>query len=114
MNSIVRENQKLKCESEDIRQKYIKLRKIIICFRSHSKGSMARYKGKIGSSRLIGSDMGPIVLNSLIESGIIDDSDNIMYFLNRDKLSEVLGVTYDEIKSNKLTPKISSFLGSMK
>lgn len=104
----------IKCESEDIRQKYIKLRKIIICFRSHSKGSMARYKGKIGSSRLIGSDMGPIVLNSLIESGIIDDSDNIMYFLNRDKLSEVLGVTYDEIKSNKLTPKISSFLGSMK
>lgn len=63
---------------------------------------------------MIGSDMGPIVLNSLIESGIIDDSDNIMYFLNRDKLSEVLGVTYDEIKSNKLTPKISSFLGSMK
>lgn len=88
---------------------FVKLRKILITFRSHSKGSMARYKGKIDDSRISGHDIGKLLINSLLENGIIEDK-GYMYHLNRSRTAELLGLTFDKLQATSPTPQMAKFI----
>lgn len=96
--------------TEEMNEIYTKLRKILISFRSHSKGTMARCKGKIDSARISGAKDGEEIITALIKKGVIIDTDNIMYFLDRDKTASVLGLTFDKLKSTNLTTEMKKFI----
>lgn len=95
------------------REKYLKLRKIMLLFRSHSKGVKARYKDKIEHKRVLGNDIGPKVLDSLIEKGVLT-SDVIFYYINDDQFHNHLGITYNDLKNKTLNQKTIDFLNEIK
>ena len=53
-------------QDPDIRDKYLRLRKILTHFRSHSKGAMAKYRDKIENERVAGNPIGAAVLKQLL------------------------------------------------
>lgn len=98
--------------SEDFKAAFVKLRKILITFRSHSKGSMARYKWKINDARISGHDIGKLLIENLLKKGIIEDK-GIMYHLNRDKTARLLGLTFDKLKTTSPTPQMAKFINEI-
>lgn len=89
-----------------------KLRRMILMFRSHSKGVLARYCEKI-DSRIGKTAMGKALIDGLMQYGVLY-SDNIMYFINITKFGDVLGAKYDDIRSSEMNEKTVSFLKSLK
>lgn len=97
-----------------LKEKYLKLRKIIVLFRSHSKGRMARFKDKIENPRVIGYDnLGKKVLNSLVENGIIY-LEKDFYFIEPIKIDALLGLSYNQIRLREINEKTIDFLRSIK
>ena len=84
------------------------MRRLLMMFRSHSKGSLARFKEKI-DNRIGKGDIGREVLDALIKAGILY-SDEKMYFIDSDKMAQKLGVKYDDIRSSIINDKIKQFL----
>ena len=95
-------------EEED--KVFVKLRKILITFRSHSKGTMARYKNKIEDSRISGNKYGEKIIEMLLEKNVIQEANNNFYELNRENTANVLGLTFDQLKNATLNPKMKSFI----
>lgn len=89
-----------------------KLRRMILMFRSHSKGELARYCEKI-DSRIGKTTMGKALIDGLMQHGVLY-TNNIMYFINIAKFGEVLGAKYDDIRSSEVNEKTMSFLKSLK
>jgi hypothetical protein len=54
-----------------LREKYLRLRKILTHFRSHSKGAMAKYRDKIENPRVAGNPIGSAVLKQLVHDGVL-------------------------------------------
>src|SRR5204863_8470168 len=54
-----------------IRQKYLRLRRILMEFASHSKGGLAKYKEKIEHERVLRNALGRAVLDTLVERKIL-------------------------------------------
>lgn len=96
---------------ENIIEKYQKMRRVFLMFRSHSKGDLARYKEKI-DNRIGNSDIGKRVINALLNKGIIY-SKEIMYFVDTDKMALELGVKYNDIRSSIINDKIKRFLSNI-
>lgn len=95
--------------SNDIKHKYKRLRKIITLFRSHSKGSLARFKDKINHIRVIKNDEGRAVLKALLDSGILTQ-DHKMYYIDQEKFSKILGVNWTDLRSYGSSEKLLKFL----
>lgn len=92
----------------DIADKYHKMRRLLLMFRSHSKGSLARFKEKI-DNRIGKGDIGREVLDTLIKAGILY-ADEKMYFIDPEMMAQKLGVKYDDIRSSIINDKIKRFL----
>lgn len=90
---------------------YMKLRKTLIMFRSHSKGKLAKCCSKI-DSRVGRKDDGKPVLNALIKNHIIY-KDNFMYYLDLDAMDKYLGVSFDGIKECVINAKIKTFISQI-
>ncbi len=95
----------------DIQDKYQKMRRLLLMFRSHSKGDLARYKDKI-DNRIGNSNIGKKVLDALIEKGILY-SKEMLYFIDLEKMAMELGVKYDDIRSSIINDKIKHFLANI-
>lgn len=95
----------------NIVDKYQKMRRVFLMFRSHSKGDLARYKEKI-DNRVGNSEVGKKVIDALLNRGVIY-SKEIMYFVDTDKLASELGVKYNDIRSSLINDKIKHFLSSI-
>ena len=92
-----------------LREKYLRLRRILTEFRSHSKGSLARYKEKIESDRVLSGDIGVAVLNRLKSDEIIKARDK-HYHLNPDLISRHLGVTWHDLRRGALSQTVVNYL----
>lgn len=99
------------CDDSQLFDKYKKLRRIILHFRSHSKGLLAKYKDKI-NNRIGDKSPGKEVLNSLIEKGVIYTKEE-MYCIDDTKFSEVLGVNFDGIRSFEINDLTKKFLSQI-
>jgi hypothetical protein len=94
---------------EDLKDKYKRLRKIIVLFRSHSKGRMAKFKDKIENQRIAGRDTGKKVLEKLVQTGVLYLEGNL-YFINPDIIASQLGVSYQNVRFGEINEKTVSFL----
>lgn len=93
----------------ELQQKYLRFRRIVLTLRSHSKGTLARFKDKIEHRRVLKNDLGRAVLKSLVEYKILILVDDF-YHWNPENADANLGVTWTQLRNNTLTVKTKSFL----
>lgn len=91
-----------------IYEAYQKLRRMILMFRSHNKGSLARCCSKI-DNRIGRTELGKTIIDELKNSDVIF-SDGTLYYINSNKFAEVLGLKYDDIRSSDINEKTRLFL----
>jgi hypothetical protein len=93
-------------------EKYLRLRKILTHFRSHSKGALAKYRHKIENPRVAGNPLGEAVLRRLVTDGVLY-LDGPMYFLNPDEVDKYLGVSWIDLRQGHTTPKLLEYLAGV-
>lgn len=84
-----------------------RLRKLVIAFRSHSRGRLARFKGKIEHARMT-KGTGQAVLETMLAEGVIS-LEGPMYFLDPDKLAAQAGVNYVDCMARRFGPEAIAF-----
>ncbi|MDQ2079038.1 hypothetical protein RA307_02510 [Xanthobacteraceae bacterium Astr-EGSB] len=85
-----------------------RFRKFVISFRSHSKGSLARFRDKLDHDRMT-KGTGQAVLNKLIADGIITPT-GPMYFLNPDLLGKLAGASYASVMSREFSKEAIKYV----
>ena len=93
----------------DLVEKFRRLRRIMQEFASHSKGKLAKYRPKIEHERVLRGAMGENVLAQLLKEKILH-TDPKFYFVDSDKLAQVLGTTWHELRQRKLSKSLEAFL----
>jgi hypothetical protein len=94
------------------KEKYMRLRRILVLFRSHSRGTLARYKQKIENKRVLGNDIGEKVLKQLLRDGILTLS-GTHYFLQPENVNKHLGVSWADLRKGRSSPKLLQYLLSI-
>ena len=102
-----------RCEKLTPKQRdyYLKMRRTLIMFRSHSKGEFAKVQSKI-QNRIASKPEGKVVVDALLDSGVIYLK-NRMYFINKEVMNEVLGLKFDSIRTCVINDKVTTFLQSL-
>jgi len=100
-------------EDSSLQEKYLRLRRILVHFRSHSRGSLAKYKEKIEHWRVLGNDTGWDVLERLKSDGILTLSGNF-YFLQPESVHEHLGISYADLRKGRTSERLLQYLRSIK
>ena len=95
-----------------LRQKYLRLKRILVEFRSHGRGSLARYKGKIEDDRVLRNPTGHAVLRQLLADEILTLEGN-RYFLQPKGVSQHLGVSWIDLKNGQISDKLIGYLQSI-
>ena len=101
-------SEKMSVLSPENVHKYVKLRSIVLQFRSHSKNELAKHKDKINFV-LGGNELGKKVIHALIVHGVIFESGHL-YKINSSVMDTVLGISYDGVRNFEVTPQIINFL----
>lgn len=84
-----------------------RLRKFVIAFRSHGRGSLGRYKHKIEHERMT-KGAGRAILDLMIEDKILSLQGS-QYHLDPEQLSARAGTTYRECMARRFRPKTIAF-----
>lgn len=87
---------------------YKKLRRTLIMFRSHSKGEFAKVQSKI-HSRIASKPDGKLVVEALLKKHIIYPK-GVLYFIDKSKMNEWIGVKFDSLRTCVITDKVIKFL----
>lgn len=82
--------------------------KIVIAFRSHSKGSLARLKDKIDHHRM-SKGPGAAIRDQLVADGVIT-SGGRMYYLHPERLGSVVGATFEDVVRKSFSEKTVEYL----
>lgn len=89
--------------------KYRRLRRILLEFRSHSKGGLAKYRDKIEHERVVKNDIGRRVLAALVKEGVLW-TDTKFYYINSDKCDQVLGISWHQLRQYQSSETLGQFL----
>lgn len=73
------------------------LRRLIMSFRSHSKGRLARFKDKIEHARMMKGPVGEALLRKLLQDKVLS-LEPPMYFLEPNILGEKVGISFLDAK----------------
>lgn len=95
--------------NSDTQEKYNRLRRIFVDFRSHSKGGLAKFRDKVQHRRVLKNDVGRAVLESLVEEGILTQ-DLLFFHVQPEIMSEKLGIHWEDLKQRKSTPQLEAYL----
>lgn len=85
-----------------------RLRKFVIAFRSHSKGSLARYRAKIDHARMT-KGSGQAILDLLCHDRVLS-IDGPMYVLDQDRLTDCVGINYTDCMTRRFSEKAVAFV----
>jgi hypothetical protein len=95
-----------------LRQKYFRLKRILMEFRSHSRGGLAKYKHKIEHMRVLKNEIGSAVLKRLVADKILFLKGN-MYHLEPSELSTRLGVSWQDLRKGQLQESLIGYLNAI-
>jgi hypothetical protein len=85
------------------------LRRLVLAFRSHSRGRLARISDKIEHSRITKGALGDAIRRRMMQDGIISVERN-MYFLNPDALGRIVGATYQDLKLKRFNDRVRQYV----
>ncbi len=88
------------------------LRRLCISFRSHSKGRLARYKGKVEHFRMTKGQFGIKLRQRLVEDRVLS-LEGSMYFLEPKILGEKVGISFQDLKMKHYSKKSREYLQSV-
>ena len=97
----------------NLKEKYIRLRRILMQFRSHSKGSLARFKEKIEHARVIQNETGQMILDRLLQDGILQLKGKF-YHLKPDAVNAFLGISWLDLRKGETNDKLIGYLRAIK
>jgi hypothetical protein len=95
-----------------LKQKYHRLKRILMEFRAHRRGALARYKYKIESERVLKNETGRAVLRKLVDARILS-LEGDFYFLDPNILSDRVGITWLDLRMGRMPESLSQFLGTV-
>jgi hypothetical protein len=95
-----------------LHQKYLRLRRILLQFRSHSKGALAKFKHKIEHERVLQNDVGRAILARLVRDQVLTLSGN-MYFVDPARLNKHLGVSWQDLIKGQIPESLLKYLQSI-
>ena len=84
-------------------------RRLVMAFRSHSKGRLARFKDKIDHTRMLKDERGRALLEKMKADRIISNEKH-MYFLDPDALGEKVGASFQDVKLKRYTDRTLAYL----
>jgi len=85
------------------------LRRMVIAFRSHSKGQLARFKDKIEHARMSKGDVGEALRKKLLDDNILT-VDGPMYFLDPKALGSIVGLSFQDAYLKKYGPQTLEYV----
>lgn len=85
------------------------LRRLCISFRSHSKGRLARYKGKVEHFRMTKGALG-IALRARLLADKVLSLEGAMYFLEPNVLGDRVGVSFHDLKLKHYSSQSRAYL----
>lgn len=97
---------------ENIEIRFHKLKNIMGWFRSHSKGDLARYKELIDNVAVGSSKIGKSIIKKLLAKGVLYVEES-KYFINSEKMTEVLGLSKDALNNGDISKKAEDFLSKL-
>jgi hypothetical protein len=95
-----------------LREKYLRLRRILLLFRAHGRGKLAKFKGKIENERVLRNPTGHAVLGRLIADKVLELDGNF-YFLQPEGVNEHLGISWLDLKKGQISDKLVGYLKSI-
>lgn len=96
-----------------LKEKYLRLRRILVLFRSHSRGALAKYRAKIEHERVLRNPLGRAILQRLLDDEILTREGDF-YFLQPENVDEHLGVTWTDLRKGRTSEKLMQYLRSIK
>lgn len=90
----------------------LRLRKILMLFRSHSRGNMARFCDKIEHRRVLKGEWGKKLLNQLLEDSILKKEDS-MYYISPEKIDEMLEVNWEQLRNGDFSTKFKQYVNKI-
>ena len=91
------------------REHALRLRKILMLFRSHSKGAMARYCDKIDHRRVLKGEWDKLLLRKLLQDSILYKHGNF-YYINPVKVDLYLEVNWEQLRRGDLSEKFINYV----
>lgn len=92
-----------------MREKFLRLKRILQEFRSHGKGTLGKYRHKIEHERVLRNDMGRAILARLISDEILT-LEGEFYILHQEEVSEHLGITWLDLRKGRTTDQLLAYL----
>jgi hypothetical protein len=94
--------------SRDIEEKYKRFRRIVMTLRSHSKGSLARYRYKIEHQRVLKNN-GRKILDRMCEDNILVLKRDF-YHWDPEKASILLGISWHDLRNGRYNQRVLEYL----
>lgn len=88
------------------------LRRLCISFRSHSKGRLARYRGKVEHFRMTKGALGVALRERLLADSVLT-LEGAMYFLEPNVLGDKVGVSFHDLKLKHYSSQCRAYLQSV-
>lgn len=85
------------------------LRRLCISFRSHSKGRLARYKGKVEHFRMTKGALGIALRECLVVDRVLS-LEGTMYFLEPNILGDKVGISFQDLKMKRYSQQSRAYL----
>lgn len=95
-----------------LKEKYLRLRRILVHFRSHKRGTMAKCRAKIEHERVLRNSTGRAILQRLLVDGILT-RDGDFYFLQPGSVDKHLGISYVDLQRGATSEKLEEYLASI-
>ncbi|RVU77387.1 hypothetical protein [Pantoea dispersa] len=84
-------------------------RRIVMAFRSHSKGRLARLQDKVNHARMLRDENGRKLLDKLITDGVIS-SEGHMYYLDANTLGHITDAAFRDVNMKNYSQKTVEYV----
>ena len=88
------------------------IRRLVLAFRSHSRGRLARFQDKIEHRRITKGALGEAIRGRMIRDGILSLEGN-MYYLDSAMLGRVTGASYQDLKLRRINERFRAYASSI-
>ena len=95
-------------DTQEMHKVHVRFLRIVTSLRSHSKGSLARFKDKVEHRRVLKNQMGRALLDKLLEDGILKLKDDFYHWVP-ERAASVLKVSYHDLRSRHITAAMRAY-----
>lgn len=95
-------------DSDDLHKVHLRFRRIVTSLRSHSKGSLARFRDKVEHRRVLKSQMGRALLELLVSDGILRLTGEFYHWVP-ERAAALLQVSWHDLRNRRVTPAMKRY-----